>query len=86
MSPFGCDLPPGAVWGVLPQPGNGGMGCVDPEPNVCFQAHDGVLGFHSGAPGMALISAQTVKGSEPISVEAVMDVTNDCADLSYAAR
>jgi len=84
LTPFGCDLPEGAKWGVLPQEGNGGMDCVDPQPNVCFQPHDGVLGFHAGAPGMALVSARTLDGSKPISVKAVVTVENDCRDVSYA--
>ena len=84
LSPFGCDLPADALWGVLPQEGNGGMACVDPQPNVCFQPSGGVLNFHAGRPGMALVSARTFDRDHPISVEAVVDVTNDCSDLSYA--
>lgn len=83
LSPFACDLPADAVWGVLPQAGGGGMGCVDPQPNECFQPADGVLNFHSGRPGMALVSARTFDGGKPISVEAVVNVTNDCSDVSF---
>jgi len=84
LTPFECDLPPDAVWGVLPQEGNGGMACVDPQPNVCFQPENGVLRFHAGAPGMALVLGRTFDGTKPITVEAVLDVTNDCSDVSYA--
>lgn len=83
LSPFGCDLPPDAKWGVLPQDGNGGIGCIDPQPNVCFQASGGILSFHAGRPGMALISTDTLDPSRPISVEAVVTVTNDCSDVSF---
>ncbi len=83
LTPFVCDLPPDAVWGVLPQADGGGSGCIDPQPNVCFQPENGILRFHSGDPGMALVSARTFDGSQPISVEAVVNVTNDCSGISY---
>jgi hypothetical protein len=83
-SPFTCDhLPEGSKWGVLAQEGNGGLGCIDPQPNVCFQPVDGILNFHSGSPGMALLSAQTFDRNQPMSIEAVVSVTNDCRDVSF---
>ncbi len=84
-SPFSCSLPPGTAWGVLPQPGNGGNDCVDPEPNVCFQPAGGQLGYHAVNPGMALISATTLPRNAPISIEAVVTATNDCTtgQVSY---
>lgn len=82
LTPFGCILPPDALWGVLPAPGNGGMDCVDPEPNVCFQPVGGVLGFHVSDGGMALVSAGTLDPDRPISLRAVISVTNNCAGVS----
>lgn len=76
--PFECALPPGAKWGVLLQDGNGGIGCVDPQPTVCFNLTSGQLGFHAVTPGMALISAQTLQNSGTISIRAVVTATNDC--------
>lgn len=75
---FACHLPAGALWGVLPQAGNGGIGCVDPEPNACFQPSGGVLGYSAGTPGMALISAQSVPATAPVSIEAVVTINFDC--------
>lgn len=82
-NPFGCALPAGAAWGVLPQDGNGGKACVDPEPNVCFQPSGGILGFHAVAPGMALISSQSFARDRTMSIEAVVTVTLDCRDVAY---
>jgi hypothetical protein len=84
QSPFACHLPVDARWGVLPQPGNGGFDCIDPQPNPCFDARDGVLDFHGDSPGMALVSAGTLDPGQPISVEAVVTVENDCGrGVSY---
>jgi len=83
LSPFACDLPADALWGVLPQAGNGGSDCIDPTPNVCFRLADGLLYFHAGNPGMALVSARTFDRNSPLSIEAVVTVTNDCSGVSY---
>ncbi len=76
--PFTCSLPLGAIWGVLPQEGNGGNGCIDPEPNVCFQPSGGVLNYSASDPGMALVRSETLSRASPISVEAVVTASNDC--------
>lgn len=84
--PFGCDLPPGARWGTLPQPGNGGQACVDPQPTVCFQPSGGALGFHAVTPGMALISSDTIPNTGTVSIRGVFTATNDCnttTDVSF---
>jgi hypothetical protein len=87
LSPFGCDLPIGANWGVLPAPGNGGVDCVDPEPNICFQTSaPGWLAYHTDSfSGMALVGAQTLDRTQPISLRAVIKVdTLDCnAGVAY---
>jgi hypothetical protein len=81
--PFGCSLPSWARWGALPQDGNGGLGCVDPEPNVCFQPDGLRLNFHSGDPGMALVWGGTVPRGV-ISIEAEITATLDCSTpVSY---
>lgn len=78
-SPFECALPAGATWGVLKQDGNGGLGCVDPQPNLCFDPENGVLNYSSGNPGMALISARTFSIASAISVRSYITATNDCS-------
>lgn len=82
-SPFTCDLPPDAIWGVLLR-GDGRAPCADPVPNLCYDLTADGLHFKYLNPGTALISARTFDGGKPISVEAVMTVHNDCADVSFA--
>jgi hypothetical protein len=86
QSPFACDLPPDAKWGVLPFDGVGGTDCVEPQPNTCFQPADGWLGFTSPpATGMALISATRLDHTKPMSLEAEVRVdTIDCTNIAYA--
>ena len=82
---FECPtMPAGTNWAVLPQPGNGGLGCQDPEPNVCFQPTGTALGFSSGNPGMALISALQLDPTQLISIEEVVTLNLDCTQpVSY---
>lgn len=86
-SPFKCDLPPGAKWGVSPQEGNGGIDCVKPLPNVCFHIDPLGLGFHAaenGQPGMALVSALTLDRTKPMSVRMVVRVDSLNCDSGVA--
>lgn len=85
-NPFGCDLPAGAKWGVLPQPGNGGEACALSTPNECFTLNNGTLGFHAVTPGMALISADPIPNTGTVSISGTFTATNDCStttDVSF---
>jgi len=78
VHPFSCSLPPGAVWGLLPDE-QGGSPCAGPLPNVCYQLGTGKLGYTSNViPAFALINANSVPRLKPISVEAEVTATNDC--------
>lgn len=83
--PFGCILPPGAEWGVLPDEVTGGSDCIDPQPSACLQPSGGLLGYHGPSPGRALISALTLPRDHAMSVEVVVTATNDCSKpVAYA--
>jgi hypothetical protein len=63
-------------------------GCGDdPEPNICFQTSaPGWLAYHTDSfSGMALVGAQTLDRTQPISLRAVIKVdTLDCnAGVAY---
>lgn len=74
-SPFACQGPPGAVWGML-----------QASDAAKFSTSADGLGFATGSGvGMAIGSTSTVSRSAPLSVRAVVrvDSLDDCHTLAY---
>ncbi|CAB4202367.1 hypothetical protein UFOVP1623_52 [uncultured Caudovirales phage] len=83
-------VPPGihgsAKWLCSNAPGLGGLGCVDPGPNMGYSVRDGALDLKSGVPGWSMISRETFPRTQYVSLQWVMagKVTDPVPDAFHS--